>query len=253
MDFLKILEDFVNEVAGKDAVKLLNLMKERENISEFELAEDLKLNVNQVRNLLYKLNSFNLVYSSRKKDREKGWYIYYWTFNFRHARDVLTARKKLRLNILQEELDKESKKGFYVCPNNDVRMDLEEALEHNFKCPECGALLKQEDSSKKISEIQHEITKLTHELEELSKPLMIAPAREEEIEKKKKPRKVKKKKVKKKIRKIRKVKKAKKVKKKKIKKAKKKIKKTKRSKKTKKAKSKKKSSKFLKKLKKFRF
>ncbi|MEK6836001.1 MAG: hypothetical protein AABX55_03200, partial [Nanoarchaeota archaeon] len=93
MDFLQILQDFVNEVAGKDAVKLVNLMKERENISEFELAEDLKLNVNQVRNLLYKLNSFNLTYSTRRKDKDKGLYIYYWTFNFKHARDLLTVRK----------------------------------------------------------------------------------------------------------------------------------------------------------------
>ncbi|MEK6835819.1 MAG: hypothetical protein AABX55_02240, partial [Nanoarchaeota archaeon] len=190
----------------------------------------------------YKLNSYNLVYSSRKKDREKGWYIYYWTFNFRHARDVLIARKKDRLNYLQEELDKESKKGFYVCPNDDVRMELEEALEYNFKCPECGALLRQEDSSKKISEIQHEITKLTHELEELSKPLTIMPAIEKEIEKKKKPRK-----------RVKKVKK-KKVKRKKLKKIKKKAKKIKKVKKIKKrVKHKKKSNKLFKKLRKLRF
>ena len=97
MNFLQILENFVNEVAGKDAVKLVSLMKEQENISEFTLAEDLKLSINQVRNLLYKLNEHNLVYSSRKKDREKGWYIYYWTFNFKHARDILIARKKSRI------------------------------------------------------------------------------------------------------------------------------------------------------------
>ena len=62
MDFLSILERFIESIAGKDAVKLLYLMKERENISEFILAEDLKLNVNQVRNLLYKMNSYNLNY-----------------------------------------------------------------------------------------------------------------------------------------------------------------------------------------------
>jgi len=236
MNFLQILENFVNEVAGKDAVKLVNLMKERENISEFTLAEDLKLSINQVRNLLYKLNEHNLVYSSRKKDREKGWYIYYWTFNFKHARDILTSKKRSRINHLHEELKTESQKGFYVCPNNDIRVDLEEALEYNFKCPECGALLKQEDSIKRISEIQNEITRLTHELEELNKPITIAPKKEEE--KLEKVKKVKKrfKKIKKKKHKVKKIKKKKHKVKKKIKRIK-----------------KKKSNKLIKKLKKLRF
>jgi len=83
MDFLSILENFVESIAGKDAVKLLGLLKERENISEFKLAEDLKININQVRNLLYKLNAYNFVYSTRRKDKDKGLYIYYWTFNFK--------------------------------------------------------------------------------------------------------------------------------------------------------------------------
>ncbi|MEK6907437.1 MAG: hypothetical protein AABW45_02820 [Nanoarchaeota archaeon] len=237
MDFSSILERFVEETAGKDAVKLFHLLKERENISEFILAEDLKITVNQVRNLLYKLNSFNLVYSNRKKDKEKGLYIYYWTFNFKHARDVLVMRKNNELRHLKEELIKQNEQRFYICKNDNSKFELEEAMEMEFKCPECGALLHQEDSTKRIAEINHKIPILMQELEELKKPVMIIPKPEEE-EKVKKPRKAK--------RKGKKKKKGKKAKKKKAKKAKKK---SKNKKKAKKIKSKKKHKKRVKKIK----
>ena len=185
MDFSSILEKFVEQVAGKDAVKLLILMKERENISEFVLAEDLKLNVNQVRNLLYKLNSFNLTYSTRRKDKDKGLYIYYWTFNFKHARDLLTVRKKQELEISQDELKKENDQRFYVCKNGCTRVELEEAMELGFKCQECGSLLQQGDNTKKVGEINHRIQTLIQELEELKKPVTIIPKPEEEIKVKK--------------------------------------------------------------------
>jgi transcription initiation factor TFIIE subunit alpha len=246
MDFLSILEKFVENIAGKDAVRLLHLMKEYENISEFKLAEDLKININQIRNLLYKLNSFNLVYSTRKKDRDKGLYIYYWTFNFKHARDILIIRKKQELEHLQDELKKENEERFYICKNNCTRVELEEAMELEFKCQECGTLLHQEDSTKKIGEINHKISILNQELEELKKSVTIV-LKAEEVKKK-----AKKKKQKKKIKKTKKKKQKKKIKKTKKKKQKKKIKKAKKSKKVKKKS--KKSSKLLKKLrKKLRF
>jgi transcription factor E len=259
MDFLAILEKFVEDISGKDAVKLLNLMKEYENLSEFKLAESLKIGINQIRNLLYKLNEFNLVYSIRKKDKDKGLYIYYWTFNFKHARDLLIVRKNRELLHFQDELKKENEQRFYVCKNNCIRLELEEAMEQEFKCNECGSLLHQEDSTKKIGEFNNRISILSQELEELKKPVnIILKSEEEEKIKKKVKKKVKKKikkhkKIRKKIKKLKKHKKIKKLKKhKKIKKLK-KHKKIKKVKKKIKQKKHKKSSKFLKKLKKFGF
>lgn len=168
----------VNEIAGEESVSLLNILEERENVSEFELAEILKLNVNKVRNLLYKLYSYNLVYSSRKKDSQKGWYIYYWTFNFKHAKDLLVLLKERRRKELKEELERETKTTFYVCENGCKRVPLEEAMSYNFKCQECEARLIQEDSSNKIQEIHAELHRLNEELEELKKPVIIMPKKE---------------------------------------------------------------------------
>ena len=164
MDFLDILQKYIEIIAGKEGVKLLNLMKDCQNISEFKLAEDLKLTVNNVRNLLYKLNNHNLVYSIRKKDKEKGWYIYYWTFNFKHARDLLILEKKRKLEQLKQEINNE--KHFFICSNGCVRFDYEDALENEYKCPECGNILNQEDFNKRANEINNQIPLLEAESQE---------------------------------------------------------------------------------------
>jgi len=218
MEFISIVGEFVNDIAGKEAVKILNLLKNKENVSEFDLAEDLKLNINQVRNLLYKLNSYNLIYSSRKKDREKGWYIYYWTFNFKHARDLLKSNKEKEIEKLKLELVKERQHRFFTCPNNCIRLELEEALESSYKCNECGSILRQEDSIKRVNEIELRINKLNNELEELSKPLITPKIEEKKQKVKRKRAKKKKVKAKRKIKKIKhKIKKIKRAKKKKVK------------------------------------
>lgn len=180
MEFSSIIEEFVSEVAGKDAIKILNILKEQNNVSEFDIAEKLKMSINQIRNLLYKLNSHNLVYSNRKKDRDKGWYIYYWTFNFRHAKDLLINIKQKEMDHLKDELKKESEHRFFVCPVEGIRVEFEEALENEYKCSECGSVLKQEESTKRINEIEIRMSKLNSEIQELNKPSTITPHEAEE-------------------------------------------------------------------------
>nr|MBC8444041.1 hypothetical protein [Candidatus Woesearchaeota archaeon] len=77
----KIIEYVVGEVAGENALSIVNYLKNKKNISEFKIAEVLEKDIKEVRVLLYKLVNFNLVSSIRKKDKKKGWYIYYWTLN----------------------------------------------------------------------------------------------------------------------------------------------------------------------------
>ena len=75
------LTELVTVTVGEDALPLINILKDKNNISEFKLAEMLNVTVNQIRNMLYRLNEKNLVNFMRKKDKKKGWYIYYWSLN----------------------------------------------------------------------------------------------------------------------------------------------------------------------------
>ena len=58
---------------------------------------------------------------------------------------------------LKERLEREIDGYFFLCDKKCIRLDLEQATEFGFKCPECGELINQEDNSGKIKDITEEI------------------------------------------------------------------------------------------------
>jgi len=193
------LNELVREIAGKDVVSLVELLKDKENISEFVLADKIKITVNQVRNMLYRLYSHNLVSFIRKKDKKKGWYIYYWTFDNYKAREEIFKLKKRKIENLKRLLAREIEGNFFICPDKCIRLKFEDALEYSFKCPECGKILDKEDNTRKIERIKREIKDIEESLE---KEIVI-----KEPKKRRRVKKKSKKIVKKKSKKIKKIKK----------------------------------------------
>jgi transcription initiation factor TFIIE subunit alpha len=167
---LGIVEEIVSEVAGEDVLPLVKALKNKSNVSEFKLADQIKKEINLTRNMLYRLYDNNLVSFIRKKDKKKGWYIYYWTFNQKRIKDLVKDIRKKRLEKLQERLQREKNTQFYSCSSKCMRLDFEQSHDFNFKCPECGNLLDSEDNTNLISDLQIEIEKLEREMKNLVKP-----------------------------------------------------------------------------------
>jgi len=166
---IKITEfdhSLVKKIAGEEAIKIVELLGIKKNVSEFVIAEKLDLTINRIRHILYKLQSKNLVTSTRKKDKKKGWYIYYWTFNFENLKELVSNLKKLRLMQLKSQLSKDTPQ-FYICENNCLMLKFKEALEYDFKCPECGKILYEIDSKKELENAKKEIEVLEEELKNL--------------------------------------------------------------------------------------
>ena len=159
----KIIEDTITDVAGEDVIPLVKKLKNKKNVSEFKLANDIKCEINSTRNMLYRLFDYNLVSFIRRKDKKKGWYIYYWTFNTKRIRYLVKNLKKTRIEKLKERLQREKSSQFYICDEKCIRLDFEQATNFEFKCPECGRLLNLEDNSEKIEKIQKEIKALEKE------------------------------------------------------------------------------------------
>jgi len=156
----KLLSELISNIAGEDTILLVNLIKDKSNVSEFKIAEKMKISVNEVRNKLYKLQSQNLVSFTRKKDKIKGWYIYYWSFNYKRAKELSESLRLKSLELLRNRLDRETKGNFFICKDECIRLEQEQAMEYGFKCPECGQLLEREDNSRKIEDIKKEIIEL---------------------------------------------------------------------------------------------
>ncbi|MBD3361327.1 hypothetical protein GF358_00890 [Candidatus Woesearchaeota archaeon] len=160
----KEIDDIICQVAGEDVLPLVQALKNKKNVSEFKLAESINKEINLTRNMLYRLYDHNLVSFNRKKDKKKGWYIYYWTFNASKVKDVIRNIKKKRLDTLKERLQREKSSQFYTCKHNCIRLDFEQSTDFEFKCPECGELLNLEDNTKKKKDLEKEIEKLKKEL-----------------------------------------------------------------------------------------
>ena len=218
----KVVDELICNLTGEEILPLIHLIRNRKNVSEFKIAEQLNVTVNQVRNMLYRLYDHSLVTFQRKKDKKKGWYIYYWTLNKNKVKEALVSYKKKQLQDFKLRLAREQKSQFFFCPTGCMRMTMENAMDHDFKCQECGSLLRPLDNQRTIENIKQRILELE---EELSQPIVVE--KEKRVGKKKVKKKVAKKvkkKVVKKIKKVKKVaKKAKKVKKKVVKKGKKKV------------------------------
>ena len=160
----KIIEEVVSNVAGPDVIELVHMIKNKKNLSEFKIAEDLELEINVVRNQLYRLYHANLVSFTRKKDKKKGWYIYYWTFKPKQIKHLLENIKKDRLEKLKDRLKREEDSYFFACKNSCMRLDFEKAVGFEFKCPECEELMQQESNKDTIKKIKEEIKELEEEL-----------------------------------------------------------------------------------------
>lgn len=159
-----LIEEVITEVAGKDVIPLVMVLKNKKNVSEFKLAEDIKKEINATRNMLYRLYDYNLVSFTRKKDKKKGWYIYYWTFDLKRARYLIQDLKEKRLVGLKKKLEREQQGQFFSCETKCIRLDFDQAMNFEFKCPECGQLISEEDMTKEIAKIEIEIVELEKEL-----------------------------------------------------------------------------------------
>ncbi len=160
----KIIEATIADVAGEDVLPIVHFLKNKKNISEFKIAEVIKKEINATRNMLYRLQEANLVSFIRKKDKKKGWYIYYWTFKPKMIKHIVISLKKEKLAKLKDRLKRERSSHFFICQNKCIRLDFDQAMNFEFKCPECGEIMNQEDNLENIRVIEEEIKNIKNEL-----------------------------------------------------------------------------------------
>ncbi len=162
---IKFLKRIVEHVAGPSAVDIVDLLAGSKDVNEFIIAKKLKLSINQTRNLLYRLSHLGILSSIRKKDKRKGWYIYFWTLNHLKSLEILEENLQQELSRLYEELKKKKSERFYKCKLCGRELNEETALLSNFICLECGEVYELADHKRYIVDTEKNIAKLKKELE----------------------------------------------------------------------------------------
>lgn len=160
----KLADRIIFEVAGEEAVPVMEYIYDDIDVSEYSIAKGYDGDINMARNVLYRLHNTNLVTFKKKKDKTKGWYVYYWTLNKKRIVEIAAKLNETRMESLNSRLQREKDHLFYVCSNNCVRFDFDRATDYGFKCPECSAILMEDDKSKTINMIEQELEKLKKQI-----------------------------------------------------------------------------------------
>lgn len=161
----KILYEMAEAIVGKtNGQPIIDLLKDKKDVNEFKIADKLKMTINQARNILYKLYAHDVISFIRKKDKVKGWYIYYWTLNVIKSLEFLSRLKQKEMHEEQNILKSKENKRFYHCTGCSIELTEETALNHDFLCPECGSLLTASDNREKIIETTSKIKKIQNEI-----------------------------------------------------------------------------------------
>lgn len=163
----KKIEEVMLSILGEEGLPLVKELQGKENVSEFDLARKTKKDIKIVRKMLYLLYNHNLVGFTRKKDKEKGWYIYYWTLLPDSIKFSYFKKKRELLGRLKQRLGEENLELFFVCSNNCIRLNFDQAMDFEFHCPECGELISQDENNDRLEGLRKKINEIEEELEKL--------------------------------------------------------------------------------------
>lgn len=164
----KVLEKFIKEsivlIIGKQYESIADLLNSDKHVNEFIIAKKLDVTINQARNLLYKISDQGLVSSIRKKDKKKGWYTYFWKIEIMKSLEFLRDLIVKKIEQNNSQIKSRELKQFYFCEKCGTEYTEENALLHDFTCPECGSIFALKDNSKAIKDFRKNLERLEEEL-----------------------------------------------------------------------------------------
>lgn len=168
---VKLLHDFVEEMASIGTGKIVEILFGKKDVNEFLIAKKMNLTINQVRNILYKLSAEGLVSFVRKKDKRKGWYIYFWTLNTEKCLIKLEQNLIKKIEEYNSILSNRELKRFYVCKSCGIEVNEPKALENGFTCEECAEVYELSENKEVIRDTKTKITKTEKELKLIQEEL----------------------------------------------------------------------------------
>lgn len=163
----ELLVELIERVAGELGVVVYSMGIEGEFTDE-QLSQELGVEINDVRRVLFALYEIGLASYRRKKDEDTGWMEYYWRITYEKEREVLRKELEKTKEKLSAKLRMEDETVYYICMNGCVKVRYEEAMEYGFACPKCGGMLEYLDSREAVERIREELEKIEDMLRMLS-------------------------------------------------------------------------------------
>lgn len=178
------LNDIILKLTDKNTVKVLNVLLEHKEIIDEEIVNLLneeieksqealnedeekiasRIALKEVRKSLYKLSERSLARYRRVRDKETGYFVYYWSPIFERVLDLIIYRRKRSVKKLRQRLDYEQRNLLYVCDEGHTPVTFSDAFELGFICTTCGKELSQKDNANTIQFLEQKIKELDNKL-----------------------------------------------------------------------------------------
>ncbi len=168
MAFEELLEDpviqkYLHELVGPKGMPVAAAPPDGE-VTDEELAEELGLELNDVRRALFILYENDLASYRRLRDEDSGWLTYLWTFEYEEIPEQLETEMHRLLAALEDRHQYEMDNEFYLSEEAGIRFEFGEAMEFGFQCPETGAELQPMENTRLIEAMEERIEQLRDEL-----------------------------------------------------------------------------------------
>lgn len=154
-------------VGDEEAVKLIEVLKNPNEITDDEIANKTGIRLNAVRKILYKLYDHSLVSLRRTRDPKTGWFIFHWKLQPDQLEGFILSQKRRVLEKLNTRLEFEKNHDFFFCYTAGCkRLPFEEAVEVVFRCPTCSKPLMHYENDKIMEALTKKVETLRKELGE---------------------------------------------------------------------------------------
>jgi transcription initiation factor TFIIE subunit alpha len=168
MAFEDLLEDpviqkYLHELVGPKGMPVAAAPPDGE-VTDEELAEELGLELNDVRRALFILYENDLASYRRLRDEDSGWLTYLWTFEYQNIPEQLESEMQRLLEALVERRRYELDHEFYLCEHCGIRFEFGEAMDFGFECPDCGNQMEAMENTGLIDAMDDRIDALSGEL-----------------------------------------------------------------------------------------
>lgn len=158
-----VIQKYLHELVGPTGMPVAAAPPDGE-VTDEELAEELQLELNDVRRALFILYENDLASYRRVRDEDSGWLTYLWTFHYENIPENLEEEMYRLMDALEERTDYEQSHQFYLCEVCSLRFEFEEAMEFGFECPECGSPLEAMENTQMVDAMERRLAELRDEL-----------------------------------------------------------------------------------------
>jgi transcription initiation factor TFIIE subunit alpha len=168
MAFEDLLEDpviqkYLHELVGPTGMPVAAAPPDGE-VTDEELADELGLELNDVRRALFILYENDLASYRRLRDEDSGWLTYLWTFEYEKIPEQLEEEMHRLLEAVAKRREYERDNEFYLCEQCGIRFEFGEAMDFGFECPQCGNQVEAMENTRLVEAMEQRLRALRDEL-----------------------------------------------------------------------------------------